>query len=132
MIKKYLEFAIENGYKKFDKYKDVEMEITTYEDENFIEFDWDWFMIEQSYSIEYIITSKPFIESIARGLSKDIKKESVRKTDIIFNTYDKFELIHRKDDNMKRWMIREITTRQAIAIRDWELDSFIEKLITNK
>lgn len=90
----------------------------------------NWYCKKSVTNTIELITSRPFIEAIGKWLWKKIKKEQLKKGDTIFNTYDKFELIHRKMENMKRGMIREITTRQAIAIRDWELETFITNLLT--
>lgn len=71
-----------------------------------------------SLDIIYLITSKKFIEAIARWI---ISREF---------SYSQFteEKLWIKCDNQK-WFIDILTFTQAIAIRDKELDIFIKNLL---
>jgi len=84
-IKDYIQFAIDNGFGKYEKYLYKNMT-----DEEFI----------------YTITSKPFIEAIAKGIRK--------------NWYTELAFWNLEDD---------VTTGQAIHIREWTLDLFITNLL---
>jgi hypothetical protein len=71
MIKEYIQFAIDNGY-IFDSMHD-------YRELDWIDCETHIYFKNKSSpenAIE-IITSKPFIEAIARGLIKDVKKEGI-------------------------------------------------------
>ena len=102
MIKEYIEFAIENWYIKWNVDIFISYKMITFE------VDWGAF----NKSILETITSKPFIEAIARGILKkyevNIKRNSYKSA---FTTE-----------------IEIITTEQAIAIRDWTLIEYITNL----
>ena len=91
MIKKYITFWIENGYEGWSIFKDNKIE--------------DILCVIWAINI---ITSKEFIEAIARGL-------------------------HKKN-NYTDWIALSVdilTKEQAIAIRDWDLSNFINNLLPN-
>lgn len=108
-IKEYIEFAIDNGYKlsKMPSYSfeiDDDSIVLYHEGECFYEKD-----------IIRTITSEPFIEAIARGIL-DKKWLDTDKNYKIFLEIN----------------INEIVTKQAFAIANWELESFITKLLQNE
>ena len=135
-IKQYIEFAIENGY-VFPDFVTMD-NIEVYQDENIIML----CLIEEGeqlcdFNTIETITSKLFIEAIARGFHYLIKEEKVEdikewtsiKDWTIFYTLDKFELIKSKLSSLHNGLIREITTQQAIAIRDNKLPEYITNLL---
>lgn len=114
-IKKYIQFAIDNWYKwnKKTLVKELRMHIT------------DWLIFKtkdlNTLWIWNIITSKEFIEAVAKWLMDD-------EIIVVFMwgkwiNYMPIEIEHLIDD---------ITTYQAIAIRDNKLEEFINNLLTNK
>lgn len=95
IIEQYIQFAIDNWYK-----------------ENIIVwhcwycvYEYKWYGIKFSSNLTELITSKEFIETIARGLTKKRYFPIMGKIDIEY-----------------------ITTGQAIAIRDCTLEEFITNL----
>jgi len=146
-IEKYIQFAIDNEYKpewlKGNHKSDIKKHLSI---KNWIELEWNlnlwvnfankvnWIFIYDKYFNEYYllekeITSKEFITAITRWLMKEVKKESIDWSSPIFYVFDKFELVSKKKVNIKRGMIREITTNQAMAIKDGELEDFITNLL---
>ena len=107
-IEKYIQFAIENRYEKdnylyFNRYEERRTHWVVFKD---IE-DWE----ESNENLYEVITSKPFIEAIARG---------IKYKDYDFNYW-------MYDTNW--WNIQDkITFFQAIAIRDNKLEEFINNL----
>jgi len=111
-IERYIQFAITDWkFNDYDWYDFQWYEETHIEWENYIRlfFSVNDEIINQDikWSIIDLITSKDYIESIARGLLK---------TDYV-NT----QSAHRVDEDI-------LTTSQAIAIRDWELPNFINNI----
>tara|TARA_R110000744_G_scaffold363246_1_gene471508 strand:+ start:76 stop:381 length:306 start_codon:yes stop_codon:yes gene_type:complete len=98
MIEKYIQFAIDNGY--IYPWCDLIMVCAWDYDEDTC--------FNAEAECKEIITSKPFIEAIARG----VFKKDLQVCD---------ELYERKLDRL--------TSKQAIAIREGTLDKFIEKLL---
>lgn len=144
-IKDLLEFAINNDWRWFPMYHENIKNINVisneiwlhiryqYENTSFI---WDspeftWMNIWLSdIDIIYYITSKPFIEAIAIWLW-NISKDTSRKKD-----YENVYVFHKKVWNKwfknTFWLINYITTEQSLAIRDNELDLFIQKILWRK
>jgi len=127
IITKYIQFAIDNEYCANSTFEKLTIEKNvrfTYEEwddtgspESYSECEW-LYILDCSVdvwtwykNITDIITSKPFIEAIARG----IKKHNLKSMTIC-------------DDNLDNY-VNIITTRQAIAIRDNTLENFITKLL---
>ena len=110
-IERYIQFAIDNGYREEDFWKEqenclwkfdyLEIDIQLYHIDRF----WDEHITIQQ-NIIACITSKPFIEAVARGINKEEFRIEV--------------------------LIEQITTEQAIAIRDNKLDTFITNLLWTK
>ena len=127
-IKEYIQFAIDNGYYAgvtFTKLKIEKNVKFVYEEadedrdmcESYSECEWLYILnfiadVWTGYkNITDIITSKPFIEAIARGI--------IEKTKQIQGEWSFLDL---------NKIIDEITTEQAIAIRDNKLEEFITNL----
>jgi hypothetical protein len=73
--------------------------------------------------LQNIITSKPFIEAIARGILKKFKWD--KRSEIYYTG----SLLSMDRTYMSiEELIDDITTEQAIAIRDNELEEYINKL----
>ena len=101
MKEKYIQFAIDNGYELINtSYSWLKVECNRIKYLNKDEIDY-WYdnLIE-------VITSEPFIEAIARGVSKKVKYETALE-----------------------WHIENLTIKQAIAIRDNKLEEFIINLL---
>jgi len=96
-IKDYIQFAINNGYTKVHILSWIERYP-----------DWDDAEIAM---VLRTITSKPFIEAIAKWMIEKIKQIQWEWS---FLDIDK--------------IIEEITKDQAIAIREWQLEFFITNL----
>ena len=111
MIKKYIEFAIENGYDAFIIKASYNRSgyMSRWEFEEFSPTD------ESFYTP--IITSKPFIEAITRG---------VIKNNVELNNY-----YYYNEDwcYLNLWEEDIITIKQSIAIRDNKLEEFITNLL---
>lgn len=69
-----------------------------------------------------VITSSQFIEAVARGVSKETNVK-VPQLWTLYSCVLHSELVNRK------WIINEITTQQAIAIRDNKLPEFINNIL---
>ena len=125
-IEKYIQFAIDNKYDWLDKYKDLTREVYEYEWEYTIIIDSD-FICEENINLLQIITSRSFIEAVARGVvnksSYEIHNEQWRNTKfyIILN-----RLI--REDKVVDFLRNEISK----AIFNKELREFIEKIIDNE
>lgn len=111
MIEKYIQFAIDNGFIWLENFKIIEN--LRIDNVNIIKWLFisyvdkkEWFILE---SIERILSSKPFIEAIARGISEKKKMWY--------------------ESNYNDTIINIITTQQAIAIRENKLDEFIINLL---
>lgn len=117
-IERYIQFAIDNWYEKtlgygFELSSKNEHNISVYLNSNWI---------RESYNIVQLITSKPYIEAIAKGL---VKKYNWQTIDWMF-WYWAWEF----DDSLNIELeVDEITTNQAIAIRNNTLEEFIENLL---
>jgi len=120
-IEDYIQFAIDNGlvYAYDEWYIDIDewwIEWEEYEI-NFYSYDiskWWNKRLEGSWNLIKLITSKPFIEAIARWL---IERDNSSKTE---------------KEIMNKWvnlLIEDITLTQAIAIRENELEDFITNLL---
>ena len=114
-IKKYIEFGIDNGYKEYD--------IEWYEMTEILKW-------PEYYKI--IITSKEFIESIARWIykNKELFVNYWRDEPFIKDPKDYEELLKEEDfENIyKHSLMTNITINQAIAIRDNQLEQYITNL----
>jgi len=146
IIKQYIQFAIDNGYNfnldilsKFTtgdliNPKEVYKDGIYYLDEPRRDINntlniWvslmKWENVFKGYvSIYETITSKPFIEAIARGI------RNTKPHQISHNSKQKEYLIcpawYMTDNEIED----KLTTLQAIAIRDNKLDGFIDNLLT--
>lgn len=132
IIEKYIQFAIENWYNWFWKF-DIS------NDNDWLPSDWIWITfysldvdyfgyerIEAEYILEQLITSKDFIEAIAKWIKKEVEETH-------WNS-----LLEWCVSMVYRWvrciewddaLIYDITTQQAIAIRDNKLEEFITNLL---
>jgi len=146
-IETYIKFAIDNWYEDFDWY----IFDWIIEENNQIKFvfivEWEIVIQETWKSYIELITSLSFLEAITRGVLKNEKlfNKKERETNwwlivrIDFNhknyptiRYEKYPdwedtfILHKlsSQDNLKI-----ITHLQAIAIRDWKLNSFINNLL---
>lgn len=115
-IQRYIEFAIENEYTDWisDKF-DVENNTIQW-------YEYPVWVVSETNLIE-TITSKEFIEAVARGIENKSEKEGC-----LINT--KIRWIGCVDDSYE--IVEKITHMQAIAIRDNKLEEFINNLLTNK
>ena len=102
MIKKYIEFAVNNWFNECNLPKKLrKIKITKTKNRTFVRIIWmPWFCM--FYSIQELITSREFIESITRWLKK----------------LDWFIV----------YWIDWFTVDQAIAIRENKLEEFIKEL----
>ncbi len=118
-IKEYKQFAVDNWY-KFPDFTVME-NISFCQDENMILLSLieEWEQLCDFNTIE-IITSKSFIEAIARGLNENKKYR-------IYYWYDKWAEVYLKDSIDGR--VEELTLNQAIVIKDNKLEEFITNLI---
>ena len=127
-IKEYIELAIENGFEEADYIWWISWNNLWHADHDYSEIYGEF--VEggsEDYksgftSIIDIITTKKFIEAIARGLVIHYGEYKDRLT----TNKDKTELI------MKSYIETEfevITIKQAIAIRDNKLEEFIKNLL---
>lgn len=104
-INDYIQFAIDNGYSLNEK--NSEFDIQEYSNDNDWcyedTFDWEYIFYRyynNSYfmSIEKLITSKPFIEAVARGVYPTIDRREIAEANIVSeqayaiynNTLDKY------------------------------------------
>lgn len=121
-IEKYIQFWIENGLIKNFLKEDYE-EITKLEiwDKNiYISINIKpWYTASETFNLIELITSKEFIGAIARGINK-----------IKWDFYIWRVLTNTEFDSESTEEI--LTTEQAIAIRDGELEEFITKLLNNE
>ena len=117
IIEKYITFWIDNGYLwLYPKYEiDKQWWIKLY-DEEFID------LYHSQTHLFVLITSKLFIEAVARGV---LNKNRWKKVENFLWGLWYFS----KDDSIIEELIDEITTQQAIAIRDGTLEEFIENLL---
>jgi len=105
-IKDYIQFAIDNDFrfKSLQEWEPIEA-IDIIENKNiYINFD-DWWCAYMESLIE-VITSKPYIEAIARGLWYKEVYEWLNKD-----------------------LIDSLTEKQAIHISEWTLEEFIINLL---
>ena len=118
-IKEYLEVAIDNGFKIP---KDFEIVKNTFNKEwIYIKiYDKAW-QTERFYSLQELITSKEFIEAIARGII-----EKVIKIECPFIIWG-----WNMESSCNLSEIEELTIMQAIAIRDNKLEEFINNILPN-
>lgn len=106
-IKDYIQFAIDNGYRNWrcEEWGRFELSTNRFNDICISIPGWN-----TRVNIETIITSKYFIEKIARGLLDEAKINAFGSE----TTYSELSDM--------------LCALQAIAIRDWKLEEFIEKL----
>lgn len=131
-IKEYIQFAINNGYPIYSLWKEIEKVYKNnmwFLSVRIVRLYWNM-EVRFSISLYELITSKPFIESIARWLYENwIQINSTwLSIDTIIET-SIWESFYKKD--WTKYISRlenRITTEQAIAIRDWKLEEFITKL----
>ena len=129
----YIQFAIDNGYNftngKYYIHHNYREEERDYNDNQSKDVYYDWYFIFHKcadiwcdiVSLEKIITSKPFLEAIARA-TIDIENEV--KTWVIEDTKENRESFYNA-------YLDEITYEQAIAIRDDKLEEFINEILGN-
>ncbi len=103
MKTKLIQFAIDNGYKWY-KWPRYYIDIT-----NWLELHYFNVTNANTFNINDTITSKPFIEALARGI----------------NNYYIQEWLRKKAEAIQQVQIDYITTKLAFAIRDDNLDQFI-------
>lgn len=131
IIKEYILFAIENdfptenfwrGFRQIISVEKINWKyIINYEEDIVFK------IVEYPVSVNDIITSKAFIQAIARGVYKDVYEAET----IFWIMYklDRFNLIYKLRSEVHKVTNDEITTQQAFAIRDDELDIFIKKIL---
>ncbi len=135
-IERYKEFAEENGYNENLALRDYSYDNWCYVEEfkNTLVKVEDWY--NTYFSIKDIITSKPFIEAVARGLI-----EMANKNNFVWSGWNWMidfwdgvflDVQYHIDNNAEAILIDELTSIQAIAIRDWRLEKFIESLLLIK
>jgi len=134
MIEKYIQFAIDNGYTGFDKYwPNHTMDIYEFEWRTTISIDDDGLMCLENIEATYIITSKPFIEAIARWLEKtkdELWAVVIHWDDMVEHYhFDHWEVYHWNDVENLRVLIRDITVNQAIAIYNGTLEELYDKIL---
>lgn len=130
MIKEYIEFAINNRVTYYWDFKITSFKLCNKvsPSKNIIlrtEINDIW----DSEDIIRFITSKPFIEAIARGVQKSLTKME----DYIIinhNMYEKRDFTRFSFE--KTDLVDDITTEQAIYIRENKLEEFIIKIIWNE
>lgn len=112
IIERYIQFAINNWYKDLDWYKFLWLK---YEIDHIL---WEFETANWKYSLQLlwdsileIITSKKFLEAIARWI------------------YMWNNPVRVKIDNIFNQIIDDITTEQSIAIRDKKLEDFILEIL---
>jgi len=116
ILEKYIQFAIDNWFSKLNDDFKIKTDIQTQEkndnDEVYLDETLHWTFIFywccdvwcDIISLENIITSKDFIEAVAKW------------------TFC-------KEDCLQKDLLNELTTSQALAIRDSQLEEFIENLL---
>lgn len=124
MIEKYIEFAIANWFNEFRDFRDLQMTRICREN---VWFFWEhlYWWWEQSFYINLIeiITSKLFIEAIARWLEKNkIDLEKLYISNILLDECIFLETWYKYISDL-------ISILQSIAIRDWKLDDFIKNIL---
>jgi hypothetical protein len=117
-IERYIQFAIDNGYDEFwGQYNWAE------EDSIYLLTD----LWPTTISIYWVITSKKFIEAVCSGIQEKLTNDC--EIDILINSrfYDhkNFEKYLRDETDL----LDDLTTEQAIAIRNNELGEFINNLL---
>jgi len=115
-IKQYIEFAIENGFNmreyllkdwQIKKWKEVWLEATA------------------TISDIELITSKPFIEAVARGVWKEAPYWKSKWIKVKMRFPWVWQLNYEEQDEL----YEDITHFQAFAIRDNALEDFIDLLL---
>ena len=121
MIEKWIQFAIDNEY--------IEKCYFELDNENYVDFYLRWNPetwiddeVITTINLYELITSKPFIEAVARGV---LNKNRWKKVENFLWGLWYFS----KDDSIIEELIDEITIKQAIAIRDNKLPAFIGNLL---
>lgn len=129
IIEKYIQFWIDNGY--------IEHCYIWIDDEEYVDFYLRWHFetwvddeILKTINLYKLITSKEFIEAIARGIEN--LKDNNNKIKIMWHrSYEPtYRLLDKKDTIL--WvedLINDITYFQALAIRDKNLENFIINLL---
>jgi len=141
-IEKYIQFAIDNGYEEIDYIWHINWNNLWHADYDYKEIYWEFVEGDSEYykagftSIIDIITSRRFIEAITRGVIKKANENNFIWSDWkwIFNFSEwVFIDVQYHIDNSTEWiLLDELTTQQAIAIRDDKLTEFIETIFDNK
>lgn len=119
IIEKYIQFAIDNGYKLWW----IE------------EIDRDFLnsLKENDLMYTFVITSKEFIEAVARGAIKRKPlwwEYTIFYSKIDIERYPLCDWVNNKE--VMKSIIDDITYYQAIAIRDNKLEDFINNILNNK
>ena len=121
----YIQFAIDNGYNftngKYYIHHNYREEERDYNDNQSKDVYYDWYFIFHKcadiwcdiVSLEKIITSKSFIEAVANGLESMDKELGLDSLAWDCSSID------------------TLTYNQAIAIRDWKLEAFINEILGN-
>lgn len=131
-IERYIQFAIDNWLNEFENFKILRNTWITFDVWNcwliweVIYFYRKWY---SSYCkhLKDLITSKEFIEAVARGIFDD---EELLKKFSLYYTWDEVYFLDRSlDENLKN-LENEICKLQALAVRDNKLEDFINNLLT--
>lgn len=140
-LEKWIQFGIDNGFREVNYIWYIYWHHLWHEwhDINevfwqFVEWDSDDYTLSYTSIID-IITSKPFIEAIERWLekTKDVFWVVVIDWDNMvehyhFDHWDE-EIYHCNDAENRKALTHDITTQQAIAIRDGTMEEFINTII---
>ena len=129
-IERYINFAIDNGYTVKDYFYKKKLHNIRISWRKNIRFNWQTspdsiynYFSNKTTNLYELITSKEFIEAIARGLLK------TQKWNYVYFDWG-FEFVPKWDN--KQWLrniTNRITASQAFAIRDKYLERFIEDLL---
>ena len=129
-IEQYIQFAINNGYDSL---------IVEKESFGFFVEDKDYIIVENIIEWEFlfeipilkIITSKPFIEAIARGIIKiECDNDWYDWTDILIDYGNwRKSLYNFNRDYEEISVLNDVTKYQSYAIRDNKLEEFITNLL---
>jgi len=149
-IQNYIQFAIDNGY-EFP----ISNNIKIFKDTTWVDWLWEytikWFIIRYDFipskttnlfkwnvsvfkSLTDIITSKEFIEAIAKWMEKEMEKfrNSLKEGELFALVSVKMFWVKWNWFEYKENFVDWVTTEQAIAIRDWELSKFINNILPTK
>jgi len=124
IIKEYIQFAIDNNFQMPSWYK-IEWNFLIWKkhktDKNSISIEIN------KIDIFRIITSKDFIEAIAKGIYNNIVLKDLNKSIKILKYIDIW-LKERYIDNTINYLEENIILKQALAIRENKLEDFITNL----